>query len=224
METQTLQAEVREGRGKGSARQLRMQGKIPAVFYGPGTDTKALSVSPKALLKALDTDFGRNTVLSLEFDGASEQAIVKDIQVHPVERRPLHVDFYRVSEDRPIEIQVPMVATGRSLGEQKGGRTYIIFRDLPVRTTPGLIPAKIEIVVDELDMGDVVSVSDLKLPEGVSVLFPPDRRLVVVGEDRRRDLEAEEAEAAAAALAAEEAAAPTEGAEGAPEATPTETK
>jgi large subunit ribosomal protein L25 len=212
MEKQTLSAEVRDGRGKGPARQLRMQGRIPAVFYGPGVETKALSVSPKELVKALGTEWGMNAVIELSFDGVTERVMIKDVQVHPLDRQPLHVDLYRVTDESRVHVRVPVATRGRPLGVQKGGRMTVVFRDLPVRCTPATVPAAIEVEVSDLDMGGVLRVRDLSLPEGVTVLLDPDRRLILVGEDKRKaELEAEEkaaAEAAAAEAAPAEADAP----------------
>src|SRR6185503_9393702 len=100
MEKQTLPAEVRNLRGKGPARQLRMQGKIPAVLYGPGGDTVALSVDPSALVKVLTTPFRRNQLLELDVGGQKQLATIKDLDIHPVSRAVRHADFYRVALDK----------------------------------------------------------------------------------------------------------------------------
>jgi len=185
METQTLEVEVRQSSGKGPARQLRAQGKIPAVFYGPGVDTQKLSLSPKDLLKAFETPLKKNVVLSVDVGGTGHLVMVKDIAVHPVTRQPLHVDLYRVDESRPVDVQVPFKTTGRPVGVQAGGQLQVVFRDLPVRTTPGKIPAVIEVEVGEMNIGDILTVADLALGEGVSVQFKPDRRVVLVTETKK---------------------------------------
>ncbi len=207
MEKQTLQVEVRETSGKGPARQLRAQGKIPAVFYGAGVDTTKLSLSPKALLKALETPQKQNVVLSLDVGGTAHLAMVKDIAVHPVTRQPLHVDLYKVTEDRPVDVHVPVATKGRPVGVQKGGQLQVVFRDLPVRTTPNRIPSVIEIDVANMDIGDILTVADLPLDEGVSVQFKPDRRVVLVTEPKRVvEEKTDEAEAAGGAAPAAPAA------------------
>src|SRR5512139_4177380 len=102
MEKTTMQAEVRAGRGKGSARRLRGEGKLPAVVYGPGLEPTPLTVSPKPLLKALRSEYGRNVVYTLEWNGKKELAMVKDLATDPVTGDLLHVDFYRVTEDSQV--------------------------------------------------------------------------------------------------------------------------
>ena len=121
METTTLQAEVRAGRGKGPARRLRGEGKIPAVVYGPGLEPALLTVSPKPLLKALRGEYGRNVVYVLEWNGKKELAMVKDLATDPVTSDLLHVDFYRVTEESPVVVNVPFQAKGRAQGVRMGG-------------------------------------------------------------------------------------------------------
>lgn len=212
METQTLQVEVRSSSGKGPARQLRAAGKIPAVLYGPGVDTTKLTVSPKDLVKALSTEMGRNAIFKMNVADGEHLAIVKDIQVHPVSRSPLHVDFYRVTTDKEIDVPVPIKTTGRSLGQQKGGKLQVIFREVPVRCTPDKIPAAIVVDVTHVDMNENVTVDELPLPEGVTALLPPKRRVINVGEARKAAPTPEE-EAAEGAAAAEGGAAEAPGAQ-----------
>ncbi len=191
MEAQTLQAEVRGTRGKGPARQLRKGGQLPAVLYGKGVENTALSVSPKAFIGALKSEYGHNAVIELHLTGGESgetrvQTMVKDIQVHPVTRSPLHVDFYAVSEDQLVTVSVPFRTYGRALGVQKGGKLQVVFRELPVRCRPADIPSVIEVDVAPLDMGAVFTVDQLDLPQGVTVQLDPTRRLILLGEDRRK--------------------------------------
>ena len=209
MDTTTLQAEVRKERGKGPARRLRAEGKLPAVLYGPGGAPALLTVSPKELTKALRAPHGRNTLFMLTHEGATELAMVKDLAVDPVSRAPLHVDFYRVSADRPLEVTVPFHTDGRPKGVVRGGVLHVTTRELPRRALPGRIPVEIRVDIRELDIHDHLSVAELSLPEGAVCTLPPKHTLVVVVEDKH---------AAAPGEAEEGAAAPA--AEGAPAATP----
>ncbi|MFM2420750.1 MAG: hypothetical protein RL385_5473, partial [Pseudomonadota bacterium] len=136
METQTLPAEVRTGRGKGSARQLRMQGKIPAVLYGAGGETEVLSVDPVLLTKVLTTPYRRNQLIELDINGRKQFATVKDLDVHPVSRALRHADFFRVSLETPGLYEVPLRTTGRAKGVVKGGELRVHFRTLPIRVAP----------------------------------------------------------------------------------------
>jgi large subunit ribosomal protein L25 len=146
METTTLQAEVRDSRGKGPARRLRAQGQIPGVFYGPGVEPTPLTLSPKELEKALRGERGRNVVFKLSVGGKDELAMVKDVTIDPVSRELLHVDLYRIFEDKVLEIDVPFHAIGRAQGVVMGGVLNVTRRTLPLRTTPANIPVSISVV------------------------------------------------------------------------------
>ncbi len=190
MEKQTLTAEVRTQCGKGPARRLRMQGKIPAVFYGPGVDATPLTISPADIIKILRGPHGRNALIEMDINGTTELALVRDLDQDPVTHAPLHVDLYRVSLDTPIDTHVPFSFSGRAVGVQKGGVLNVTTRSLPVRATPDRIPAQIVHDISELDMHEAVTVSALQLPEGVTVSLPPKRTLGIIVEPRRAPAEA----------------------------------
>ena len=216
MDTVTLKATVRQNSGKGPARQLRKVGKIPSIAYGPGMDTLSLAVVGAELRSILLSDRGRNTIISLEVDdGTSHEVMVKEYTVHPLSRDLLHADFIRIVEGKPITCEVPFVTTGKSKGEQEGGTLLANVRTLPVRCLPKAIPDKLEFDVSELKIDDVVRVQELTVPEGIEVLLPAERKIVVVAPPRVIEQTEEEAAAAAAAAAegAEGAEAPAEGGE-----------
>ena len=212
METQTLSAEVREGSGKGPSRQLRMKGLIPAVFYGPGTEVQTLAISPKEIVKVLSTVYKRNIVVDLNIGGKKELSMIREVQVHPHTREALHVDFYRVSNDRTVDVSVPFKTEGRAAGVIKGGVLNMIYRDVPIRTTPDKIPAVLVADVSSIEMGEALLVKDLKLPDGVSVLLKPERRLATVDEYSKLVMAEDPTEAAAVPAAGAAAAAPAAGA------------
>ncbi len=185
METTKLEAEVRSESGKGPARRLRAAGKLPAVIYGPGVDPTALAVDPAALEKALRGERGRNTVFELNVGGDAKTAIIKDVTVHPVSRALLHADFYVVSLDREVDTTVPVEAVGRPSGVKAGGRAKLYYRSIPVRGIPFSIPAKVTLQVDDIEIGDLIRVSDIELPTDVVITLDPQQTVFGVYEDRR---------------------------------------
>lgn len=213
MEKQTLKAEVRTASGKGPARQLRMKGLIPAVFYGPGKTPQNLTVSPDALSKALTGPYGRNQLIELEIaSGSKELALVRDLEIEPLTREVLHADFYSVSLERTVRTRVPFSTRGRALGVQKGGVLRVIYRDLPVVATPDKVPARIEIDVTNLDTAGVYRVKEIAMDAGVSIDMPAERPVAaIVAKEKELPLEGEGAPVAAAAGAAPAAAAPAAG-------------
>ena len=201
MEKQTLPAEVRNSRGKGPARQLRMKGKIPAVLYGPGGDTEAIAIDPAVLTKTLTGPHRKNQLLELTIGDRAQLATVKDLDVHPVTRAIRHADFYRVSLDTPAVYEVPLRTTGRSKGVVKGGELRVHFRTLPVRVTPDKVPSEIVINVENVDMLETVRVRDVQLEAG-EIVLPPDRAVVAVTSERKKVAEEEGAAGGAPAAAA----------------------
>ena len=192
METTTLQAEVRDTRGKGPARRLRAEGKIPGVFYGPGVPPTPLTLSPKELTHALRGERGRNVVFKLSVDGKDHLAMVKDLSTDPVTQELLHIDLYRILEDKVLEVNVPFRAVGRAVGVVQGGVLNITRRTLPLRTTPANITVSIDVDVTHLDLKDTISVEDLEFPEGVECMLRPKLTLAIILEPRKAVAEDEE--------------------------------
>jgi len=215
MEPVKIEAIIRAGRGKGEARQLRRDGRIPAVAYGSGLKPLSISVSPIPIAELLKGKFGRNTLIELNVDGQKPlAALLGEFQYDPVTRALKHADFLHVRMDRPIEVSVPVNFTGRAAGVVLGGVLQQIFRTLPLSCTPDSIPASIEHDITLLEKGGFVTVADLQLPAGVQVRMPATQRLAVIPMKARAVEETEEAAGdkkvdpkAAAAAAAKPAAA-----------------
>lgn len=209
MEPLTLTTELRKDTGKGAARRLRAKGLIPGVLYGRGAGTVGVAVAPKPLTQALNSPQRRNALLKLELSGEQHLCMIKELQVHPVTRAVLHVDLYKVTLEQSVLAKVPFLAEGRAKGVVAGGEINVIYRELPVRTTPDQIPAFIKVDVTNMELGDFVRTKDLQLPPGVEVLFDPERSLISCAEPRKRPPEEEEGAVAAGQPAADAAAAPT---------------
>lgn len=223
MEFQKLTAEVRTGRKKGVARRLRRDGRIPAVCYGPDRqEALALSVDPKALTEALSGTLGRNTVLELAVDGDGAPAdpilvMLQDAQYHPIEREMLHADFLTVSKDREVNVDVPLLLEGKSVGVQAGGILTAVFRELNVTCRIDAIPDHLTLDVSALDIGDITKVTDLQLPDGVRLDLEPTQTLASViapsaaAEEEEEKAEGEEGEEGEGAAEGEDGEKPKEG-------------
>jgi large subunit ribosomal protein L25 len=207
----SVTANPRTETGKGAARRLRNSGQIPAVAYGKGLAATTLSVAPKDVITVLKSERGQNTVLQMKVNGGSELLVmIKDYTYHPVTRSLEHVDFVEVKLDRPVDVDVPLVAHGKAVGVTLGGLLRQVYRTIPVRCVPDRIPLQIDTDVTELKLGDAIATKDLKLPEGVEVRLPAEQTLVaVVAPEKDRSEEAAAAPGAAAPGAA--AAAPAAG-------------
>ncbi len=195
---QKLQAELREGTGKGVARKLRQSGRVPAVLYGHGNDAVSLSVDSKELYHLLHTGAGSNVLVDIVVDGTDHLAMPREIQRDAIRGSFWHVDFLEVSRDRTISVDVPIHVVGESVGVKQGGVLEHHLWDLHVECLPGDVPEGIEVDISALEVGDSLKVSDLAVPAGVSVLTGPDESVLAVVVPQAREVE--EAEAAAEAV------------------------
>jgi large subunit ribosomal protein L25 len=210
----TLQAKSRVANGKSEAKRLRQSGLVPAIAYGKGLPATPIAVPPKEVALILKSELGKNTLLELALDDKKLLAMIRDYTLHPVQRYLEHVDFVEVKLDRPVDVEVPLVATGKAVGVTKGGILRIVHRLVPVRCLPDRVPAKIETDVTALELGEHIATQDLKLPEGVVVRLAAEQTLVAVvaPEKEVEETPAPGAPGAAAAGAAAGGAAPAAGA------------
>ena len=206
-----LSAETTRETGTRSSRRLRRAGRIPAAVYGLSQDPVSIDVDWPDLRRVLTTDAGVNAVIHLEFDGAKQMSIVKDIQRHPVRRDVIHVDFLRIDPKQDVTVDVPIVMVGeaKEVSDADGMVDQNLF-SLTVNAAPESIPNELEIDISDLVIGDSKRVGDIALPAGVTTDVDVEET-VAVGMITRSTLEAMAADEAAE----EQAAALAEGAEGA---------
>ncbi|WP_228243929.1 50S ribosomal protein L25/general stress protein Ctc [Porphyrobacter sp. GA68] len=166
----TLPAETRDRAGKGASRALRREGRVPAVIYGGKEEPQPIHLEEKELVRQLNTGHFMNSVVELTLGGKTIRALPKDVAMHPVKDRPLHVDFFRVSADSRIEVAVPVVFINEEAapGLKKGGVLNIVRHELQLICDASNIPAEIEIDVTGKDVGDSLHISEVTLPEGTS--------------------------------------------------------
>jgi large subunit ribosomal protein L25 len=177
-----LTAAPRDHRGKGAARRMRQAGRVPAVVYGHGVESRAVSVDAHELERLFSRISVENTLIDLKIDGQRRaiRTLVREVQSHPYKPEVLHVDFYQVRMDEEIHLEVPIRLTGTAAGVKEGGVLQHALYDLPVRCLPDAIPEVLEIDVSALDIGESLHVSDLTIPEGVTVEMDPERTICSV--------------------------------------------
>jgi large subunit ribosomal protein L25 len=206
-----LVAEPREGTGKGVARKLRAAGRVPAVLYGHGMDSTALSVDARDLYHVLHTGAGTNVLVDLVVDGSDHLIIPRDVQRDHIYGRFIHVDFLAVRRDEKLQLSIPVRVVGESVGVKAGGVVEHHLWELEVESLPGDVPEAIDADISNLEIGMSLRVSDLVAPKGATILTDPEESVVAVQQPQMAvELEEEEALAAAEALEAAEG----EGAEG----------
>lgn len=191
-----INVQRRTDSGKGAARRLRREGKVPAVVYGRKTGNVYLAVDASALNRLL-AGGGATALVDLIIDGNQTQtALIREVQRQPDRDDVLHVDFHAVEMDQEVEVQVPVVLVGEDQRESDGGIVTQLLRELAVTCLPADIPERIEADVSGLRVGDSLLVSDLVVPPGVTVNTPAEEVVVSVVASKAVAAEAEEAEAA----------------------------
>ncbi|MDX1498304.1 MAG: 50S ribosomal protein L25/general stress protein Ctc [Woeseiaceae bacterium] len=217
-----LIADYRDDKGKGASRRLRREGKVPAIIYGAGRPPRSLSFDHNKVLRQLENESFYSSVLNIKVGDKSQAAIVKDIQRHPAKPQVLHMDFQRIVEDEEIRMNVPIHFMGekQSPGVRQGGVVSHLMTDVEVVCLPRYLPEYLEIDVSQLELDDMLHLSDLKLPEGVEIpelAQGPEHDQVIVTiaipreEPTEEELEAEAAEAGEVPVGDEAAADEDEG-------------
>jgi len=196
MDRPFLIAELREKTGKGVARKLRAKGFVPAIFYGPRTQSIPISVEVKALRKTLQTEAGENVLIELDIkrNGESDKKVVmlKDVQIDALSGDILHADFYEIAMDETLKVEVPLNLLGKPEGTKLGGILEQIRRSIEIECLPGDIPKRIDIDVSGLKIGDSIHVRDLKI-EKVKILSDPNLTIATVVPPTVEEKVAEEA-------------------------------
>ncbi|MBF0454847.1 MAG: 50S ribosomal protein L25/general stress protein Ctc [Magnetococcales bacterium] len=197
----TINAESREGTGKGVARQMRREGRIPAVLYGAGRENRNLSLSAKEWMEAVEKNGSalRTQRQTLVIDkGARQMVLLRDFQIHPVSGNPIHVDFTRFNPKQKVEVEVPVILVGEeeSKGVKEGGIVQQIRRELEVQCLAGDIPENFEISIADMDIGDSIHIEDITMPEGVVVNTEVNFTIVTIGAPHVEEVETEAPEAA----------------------------
>ncbi len=167
-DTLTLPAETRERAGKGASRALRREGRVPAVVYGGNEEPLAIHVEEKLLVKQLGTGHFFNSIVEVEVGGKKLRTLPKDVAFHPVNDRPLHADFLRLSANSTVHVEVPVVFVNEaaSPGLKRGGVLNIVRHELELVCEADKIPDDIAIDVTGFDVGDSIHISHVSLPAG----------------------------------------------------------
>jgi len=198
----SLAASERESEGKSANRNLRRSGYIPGVLYGGKDEPKKISIMEKDIVKATEIAGFATQILQISMDGKDVDVVVKEIQRHPATSRVIHADFMRVDPDSKITLVVPI----RTLNDEScigvkisGGQVNHLINDIEISCLASNLPEQLEIDVQEMDIGDTVSLSEIKLPEGVEITIlqqdeDRDQAVVSVTETREMVIEEEEEE------------------------------
>jgi large subunit ribosomal protein L25 len=218
-----LKATARPRAGKGAARAVRREGRVPGVIYGDNKPPVTISLDRAEIRQKIYAGHFLTTICDLDVDGTKHRVIPRDYQLEPIKDTPIHVDFLRLGEGARIRVNIPVHVRNadQSPGVKRGGTVNIVEHSIEVICPADAIPASFAVDVTGLEIGHSVHLTDITLPENVRVVSRRDITLVTIvpPSGYAEEMKAA-AEAAAAAAAAPEAVAPAEGAPAAPGAAP----
>lgn len=167
-----LEASVRHDMGKGASRRLRREEKVPGVIYGGGKEPVSLAFEHKNVVKSLENESFYSKIITLKVSGNSERVILKAVQRHPYKSRVLHVDFQRVRADEKLHMHIPLhfLNGDKAPGaKDAGGIISHIMSDVEVSCFPDHLPEYLEIDLAEMQLNQILHLSDIKLPQGVEI-------------------------------------------------------
>jgi len=201
-----LTGKIREANGKSAARKLRTDECIPAIVYGINNNI-SLSVNPKEVKKLIDAK-GRNVLIELKVEGDSAEnrnVVLKEFQTHPLKPSWLHIDFLEIDVSKKIKVKVPIELIGVSPGEKQGGHVNHIIRALEIESLPQDIPEKVEVQMGEVELNEMIRVSELKLDGSLTIVNNPNDVVVNVHLEKVKEetVEVEEGEEGAETAAGE---------------------
>jgi large subunit ribosomal protein L25 len=177
-----LDVKPRETSGSAESRRLRAGGFVPGVLYGDGKKAHPFCVEERDLRRVLTGDHGLHAILDVVFDGqkTAHHAVLKEYQLDPTRARLLHIDLHEVRLDQAIHAQVVVELTGESEGVKEGGVLTQVSREVNVEALPMEVPDRLELDISAMTIGDSLRVSDLRAPEGVTLLDDPETVLATV--------------------------------------------
>lgn len=189
--TNVLNAKTREDLRQSKVNKLRRKGYIPGVVYGNRKETKVVSVDNKDFMKVIKKE-GKNGVFTLSIDGVKESVMLHDMQVDSLRNEIIHLDFYLVDMKSEVDVEVTIELVGKI--KEEDGILSQPLRELQVKALPNDIPEKIEVDISNLEIGDSVSVSDLKTKKGFEVTEDGERVIVTILAPNNEPIEEDEAD------------------------------
>lgn len=180
MKEVTLEAVIRTESGKGSARQTRREGRIPAITYGPDTKPVGVAIDDREFRAAMRAGISGSTIFNLTIDGKSSKVILREIQRDPVTSNVIHLDFLTISMNKPIHVSIPVNYIGTPVGVKvDGGIMQVTMRELEISVLPSHLPETIDVNVEELHIGESIHVRDISVAEA-TILAEEQRTMVVI--------------------------------------------
>lgn len=169
--TLNAQARAEDKQGKGSSRRLRREALVPAIIYGGAAEPSTVTIELRQLVKALEDNTFFSSIITVDVEGQKEQVVIKALQRHPAKNTPMHADFMRVVKGELMTVNVPVNFLNQetSKGVKAGGIATVNLTEIQVETLPRNLPTSIDVDIADLEIGQVIRLSDLTLPECVTI-------------------------------------------------------
>lgn len=179
-----LAAQVRDTKGKGAAKKLRKESKIPAIFYGPESSPVMLTIEEANLRKILKSSASENIIMGLKIESEkgtdNKMVMLKELNTDPVKDKYLHADFYEISMDKEITMNIPIILVNTPVGVSNGGILQHVRREMTISCLPDKVIESIEVDVSGLDIGESVHIENVVLPEGITTIHEGNLTIAVV--------------------------------------------
>jgi large subunit ribosomal protein L25 len=200
-----IEAETRQGSGRSESRKLRREGRVPAIIYGGGNDPSSITLDRNSLANQMALEAFYTSILNLKVDKKVQPVVVKEVQRHPAKSVVMHLDFQRVVEDEELTLTVPIHFSGEAAAvgvKEQGGVIEHTLTDVEISCLPAHLPEFLELDVSALQLNEILHLSDITYPEGVTstqLAHGHDSPVVAIHPPRREEEEPAEGEEAAAA-------------------------
>lgn len=190
-----IKGEIREIFGKNASRYLRREGRVPANLYGLQAENVSLILDKKDVFQILRSEAGENTIFKISYNSKTQDVMIKEVQINPVNDELLHVDLILIAMDKEIQVMVPFILTGEAVGvKAEGGFVDFVTREIEIECLPKAIPENIEVDISDLHINQSVKVEEVSPPEGANWISDPETVIAMIHAQAKEEVVVEEEE------------------------------
>ncbi len=190
-----IKGETREIFGKNASRCLRRGGRVPANLYGSQAENVSLILDKIDVFQILRSEAGENTIFEVSYNSKTQDVMIKEVQINPINDELLHVDLILIAMDEEIQVMVPFVLTGEAVGVKvDGGFVDFVTREIEIECLPKAIPERIEVDISDLHLNQSVKVEEISPPEGAKWIGDPETVIAMIHAQAKEEVVVEEEE------------------------------
>jgi large subunit ribosomal protein L25 len=190
-----IKGEIREIFGKNASRYLRREGRVPANLYGSQAENVSLILDKKDVFQILKSEAGENTIFKVSYNSKTQDVMIKEVQINPVNDELLHVDLILIAMDKEIQVMVPFILTGEAVGvKAEGGFVDFVTREIEIECLPKAIPENIEVDISDLHINQSIKIEEISPPEGTNWISDPEAVIAMIHAQAKEEVVVEEEE------------------------------